>query len=117
MGLNFAIYESSKSFLGRQSEAYLASKNEGKNPDPPPKGWSVWSLVRSTLSGGFAGGVSKLVVFPLDTIKKRMQAQVLQNTLSGMGQLPRYRGMTHCFVDTWRQEGLGGLYKVKYIIF
>ena len=32
--------------------------------------------IRVMLLGGLAGGVSKFIVYPLDTVKKRLQAQV-----------------------------------------
>ena len=34
------------------------------------------NAIRVMLLGGLAGGVSKFIVYPLDTVKKRLQAQV-----------------------------------------
>jgi len=106
MGLSFALYETSKSFLS----------HFGHDTEQNPKSERVslaWGMLLSSLSGGFAGGVSKLAVFPFDTIKRRMQVQVLANTVEGIGHsMPKYRGMAHSFSDTLRCEGIRGLYKV-----
>lgn len=99
MGLNFAIYESCKSLVNRLQSV---TKEER----------SITSQVLSSgFSGAISGGVSKFLVFPLDTVKRRMQVQVLQNTLVGVGAMPKYTNMGQCFVDTLRSEGVPGLYK------
>lgn len=37
-----------------------------------------------------------------DTLKKRMQVQVLQNTLMGVGSVPQYDNVWHCVVKTYK---------------
>lgn len=79
MGLNFALYTT---FLGTHEP----------------------TMTHAGIAGGFAGLVSKCVVYPLDTIKKRMQAQALFGT----------RGYTHvvdCGLRVWKEEGWMALYR------
>jgi Mitochondrial carrier protein len=45
-----------------------------------------------------AGSVSWGVIVPLDVIKSRLQADNPQR--------PRYRGMVHCAVSSFRQDGI-----------
>ena len=67
-----------------------------------------------TLKGRVKGwGASKLIVYPLDTVKRRMQASVLQSTLGegGVGTVLKYRGIMDCLSLTIKGEGISGLYK------
>lgn len=48
--------------------------------------------------------IAKLLVYPLDTVKKRMQ-------LNGqIPSVPRYNGLVHCVRSIVEQEGFGALY-------
>ena len=78
MGLNFAAYE------------------EMRNISYTP-----------TTSGAIAGLSSKLMVYPLDTIKRRMQ---MQTVLHG-ANLPRYSSSLQCFHSMCRDEGVLALYR------
>lgn len=51
--------------------------------------------------------VSKVFEHPFDLTKVRLQAQVLDAT-------PRFRGPIDCLAQTWRKEGLRGLYRVRF---
>lgn len=111
IGLNFAFYELAKTtFAAETSE----TSTNGKR--------SLWMTLKHGLAGGIAGTASKVVVYPLDTIKKRMQAQVLQNTAtvlkSGLeattkasGSIPKYHGVMHCIATMMKEEGVMSLYK------
>jgi solute carrier family 25 thiamine pyrophosphate transporter 19 len=89
MGLNFTIYDKMK---------YLISKKDNK-------------YITNGISGAVAGGLSKFLVYPLDTIKKRMQAQVLENQVQGLSAAPRYTYIFHCVKSTIIYEGYVGFYK------
>jgi solute carrier family 25 thiamine pyrophosphate transporter 19 len=54
-------------------------------------------------AGAISGGLSKIVVYPLDTVKKRMQVQAV----SGQYQ---YRNMMDCFIKIVKTEGVKTLY-------
>lgn len=98
IGLNFALYDLAKSVVDLDQ----------KNANP------VLQTVKKSVAGGFAGTTSKLMVYPLDTIKRRMQASVLKSTLevpAGAAAAPQYKNMLDCFSKTLRAEGWQGLYR------
>jgi solute carrier family 25 thiamine pyrophosphate transporter 19 len=78
MGLSFAIYE------------YLTTDNH---------------VVGSAYAGSISGAFSKIVVYPLDTVKRRMQGQALS-----YGNY-YYRNTTDCIVTIFREEGCFAFYK------
>lgn len=90
MGLNFAIYEKMK---------YVMSNSDNHN------------FIKNGISGAISGGLSKFIVYPLDTIKKRMQVQVLENQVQGSSPTPRYISIWHCVKSTITYEGYIGFYK------
>lgn len=53
-----------------------------------------------------AGMVSEVFEYPFDLAKVRLQSQVLDNTA-------RYGGPLDCLMQTWRTEGVRGLYRVS----
>lgn len=90
MGLNFALYD------------YLVRKGDRVN-------------VRDAgAAGAISGGVSKFVVYPLDTIKKRLQAQAFE-TFWGSGikrsTSAHYKNMVDCGLSIFREEGVGAFYR------
>lgn len=146
MGLNFAIYELMKGVLkidqpppSIPSQPITSKKNKSavdrilsKQPSsssPIDKFLnqyqseiaSIKKIGQKFLCGGLAGGVSKLAVYPLDTIKKRLQTQGLRSSLSTGGTVGtssmnvltiHYNGIVDCFQKVIRTEGFKGLYKV-----
>lgn len=107
MGLNFAIYESMVSLGDR-----IKRRDDGSGDTQKKKGLSALRVVVGNgLCGAVAGGVSKFLVFPLDTVKKRMQLQVLSSTMEGASNFPRYKGLFDCIGTTMRTEGIKGFYK------
>ena len=59
------------------------------------------------MAGAFAGGVSRVVVAPLDVVKIRMQVQV--EPVSGMSG-GKYRGIVQCATTILKEEGARGLW-------
>ena len=140
LGLNFAIYELMKGVLRiDQSTSPTSSKTiNGKSvtgtkdrsiaiPTLPLDRFlhkyqaeiaSIKKIGQKFLCGGLAGAVSKFAVYPLDTIKKRLQTQGLRSSLGALGSsslnipVTHYNGIVDCFQKVVRTEGVKGLYKV-----
>jgi Mitochondrial carrier protein len=85
MGINFALYEA------------LSSSSHDT------------SVGLAAYAGSISGAVSKMIVYPLDTVKRRLQAQTYRN--SSAMTIQRYDGMMDCFVRVARQEGITGFYR------
>lgn len=54
--------------------------------------------------------VSEIFEYPFDLAKVRLQSQLLSS--AGSAQL-RFNGPLDCLKQTWKQEGLRGLYRVR----
>ncbi|KAI8807573.1 mitochondrial carrier domain-containing protein [Cladochytrium replicatum] len=65
------------------------------------------SALKDLASGSIAGVTGKVVEFPFDTVKLRLQTQPIGPT--GRGLL--FHGAIDCFGKTVRGEGVSGLYK------
>ena len=57
------------------------------------------------VAGAISGSSSKLLVYPLDTVKKRLQVQAYESNHV------RYQGTVDCLVQIVRHEGFGSLYR------
>jgi len=66
----------------------------------------VWNAIKDILSGTMGGVAQVLAGHPLDTVKVRLQTQVIEP-----GKPPPFTGMIDCFNKTWKKEGIRGLYK------
>ena len=129
MGLNFAIYETMKlltiktklqilpsSPLSPVSSLPFISKLHRKYSKEIDK---VQAISQKFVCGAVAGGMSKFLVYPLDTIKKRLQAQALYNIGSSTSSISsrHYDGIVDCFQKIVRDEGMHGLYRVSNEIY
>ena len=84
MGLNFAIYD----FLSDHATA-----------------------ANSAYAGSISGALSKIAVYPLDTVKRRLQAQAFLTADKASGQTI-YAGLCDCFRTIYQQEaGLPAFYR------
>lgn len=102
IGLNFALYDLAK--------GWIQTDGGGKIQSQRP--WL--DMIKKSAAGGFAGTASKLIVYPLDTVKRRMQAGVLRSTLEvaeGAPAMRRYRNMVDCVATILKDEGFQGLYR------
>ena len=68
--------------------------------------------IRSAIAGGGAGLMTKLVLYPLDISKKRLQMQGIVRDTSRYGTSMHYEGMIDCLRKIVKHEGFTtGLYK------
>lgn len=95
MGLSFGIYSSLNALVAEKREL-------------PISGLSYALSLIGT--GAVAGLLSKLVVYPMDTVKKRMQLRSVPRCAS-YGVIPHYETSWACAVDILQREGVLGLYK------
>ncbi|KAI8126940.1 hypothetical protein FF38_03247 [Lucilia cuprina] len=70
----------------------------------------LWGLV----NGCMAGVISKVVVYPLDFIKKRLQLQGFQESRKTFGRNQKCSNIKECVRVTLREEGVMGFYKGMY---
>jgi len=119
MGLNFALYESFKKLGNGKESPVNETVGSSSSSIAPSKSANagilgvIVSMLKKAVYGGAAGGLSKFTVYPLDTVKKRLQAQVLKNTMSQGVVTPafQYRGILHCFQSIYVHEGVKGFYR------
>jgi len=90
MGLNFAIYD------------FLITQGENDRSK---------SIGLSGYAGSISGATSKIIVYPLDTVKKRIQIQSVFGSASTTTVLYNYSGMWDCLATMIRTEGIQGLYR------
>lgn len=93
MGLSFGIYSSLNVLVAEKREVSGLSY--------------ALSLIGT---GAVAGLLSKLVVYPMDTVKKRMQLRSVPRCES-YGVIPHYETSSACAMDILQREGVLGLYK------
>nr|AKN21584.1 slc25a-16 [Schmidtea mediterranea] len=68
-------------------------------------------ILQSALSGGIAGSMAKICVYPVDIIKKRMQVQGFEKARSKFGKLHVSKGVVKCIKVIFLVEGIGGYFK------
>ena len=88
MGINFALYD------------YIVRMTERHN------------VGGAGAAGAVAGGTSKLLVYPMDTVKRRLQAQSFGRTsVSELTPSMQYKGMRDCIIKISQNEGVAAFYK------
>lgn len=66
----------------------------------------------SLICGSGAGVLSKIIIYPLDVVKKRLQVQGFDKARAEFGGVRHYLGMRHCLYTIAREEGIiRGFYK------
>jgi len=111
MGLFFGSYETIRhSFVA--IEPLKTAVNGGKQNNDVHASSGSQSGWEDALSGTLGGIIAKTGVFPLDTIRKRLQVQGPTRGLYVHGDIPLYeRGILRCGADVVRREGWRGLYR------
>lgn len=57
--------------------------------------------------------ISVVLEYPFDLAKVRLQAQLLVPSSS---TAMRFEGPMHCLTQTWKEEGVRGLYRVSWFV-
>lgn len=93
-------------FEGIQFACYEALKEKAEQKRWPKWRWhsskTQMTPVDYLVLGSLSGMVAQTIAYPLDSIKKRLQAQA--------GHRIEYRGMAHCVQVVMEQHGIRGLY-------
>ncbi|KAG6423224.1 hypothetical protein SASPL_113613 [Salvia splendens] len=81
----------------------LAEEAKLAKAEIKPSKYQVYSICKSLVAGGVAGGVSRTAVAPLERLKILLQVQNPHNI--------KYSGTVQGLKYIWRTEGLRGLFK------
>lgn len=107
-GSTFMSYKLFKDFWSRTfDEKSAKSTNDTRMADRG--NGREW--MKNLVCGASSGIVSKTIVYPFDSMKKRLQVQGFEEARSQFGRVERYSSTLHCFSRIRRQESLLGLYK------
>lgn len=123
LAVTFAVYEQCGSFWDRHvSPLFPHAIASASAAGPPPDGADHSShhqqakhgadaQMKSLICGGIGGTAGKLAVYPLDTVKKRLQVQGMVRD-ARYGAMRSYDGIWHALVTIAREEGVvRGWYK------
>ncbi|XP_060559610.1 mitochondrial thiamine pyrophosphate carrier-like [Ruditapes philippinarum] len=96
MGLQFGFYA-----LLQNVWNTVFNLPQGHHPD----------TIESFICGSGSGFFSKLLIYPLDLMKKRLQIQGFEEARHRFGKVSKYSGLVHCIKTLVKEEGILGLYK------
>ncbi|RVD82671.1 uncharacterized protein DFL_007089 [Arthrobotrys flagrans] len=113
MGLFFGSYEGVKAGLLRlpSPTSYLPPEITKTAKDHPIISSIAGRGSIDAIAGILGGIVAKTGVFPLDTIRKRLQVQGPTRGKYVHGDIPVYEGVVRCGREVVRREGWRGLYR------
>lgn len=86
--------------------AASSSSSSSSNATRPSTG-----IICNLAAGAFSGIFSKSLIYPLDSIKKRLQVQGFEEARNKFGSTRVYRGVIDCTKKIIREETVLGLYK------
>ncbi|OWF49792.1 mitochondrial thiamine pyrophosphate carrier-like [Mizuhopecten yessoensis] len=96
MGLQFGLYSGLTSIWQWMEHRPLGGK---------------LGITESLVCGAGSGIISKLIAYPLDMTKKRLELQGVEQIRKEFGAIRVYRGFINCLVCVLREEGVRGMYK------
>jgi solute carrier family 25 thiamine pyrophosphate transporter 19 len=118
MGLSFALYEKleernhhSNHQKKQDKKTEEANETENEHENNLAEAYRWWL---SAFYGGLSGGIARVVVHPLDTLKRRMQAQVFVSAhteVYGEQSTRTFPNSWVCLRHIVREEGVLALYK------
>jgi len=88
----------------RDAHHVLAADSLAKHIEPSQAHQQAIAALKDVVFGSFAGMAGKYIEYPFDTVKVRLQSQPDNMPL-------RYTGPVDCFRQSFRRDGLGGLYR------
>ena len=71
----------------------------------------ISGIAESFICGSLSGVTSKILVYPFDLTKKRLQIQGFEEARVKFGSTRKYSGMFDCLLSVSKEEGYRGLYK------
>ncbi|XP_075418324.1 mitochondrial thiamine pyrophosphate carrier [Tenrec ecaudatus] len=95
-GFQFSFYSSLK-----QAYEWAVPAAEGKTN----------GNIKNLVCGSGAGVISKILTYPLDLFKKRLQVGGFEHARETFGQVRRYSGLLDCAKQVLREEGSQGFFK------
>lgn len=78
---------------------------------PPINDGDEDSVIKNLTAGAIAGTFAKSLIYPLDSIKKRLQVQGFEEARTKFGSVRKYGGTIDCMIKIAREETLFGLFK------
>jgi Mitochondrial carrier protein len=113
MGLNFAIYDWLISCSTTTSSNTSSIENQASKRND-----TKVSIGLSAYAGSLSGALSKMAVYPLDTVKRRLQAQAFFPTSAMCDSVEgrpyhhhHYKGMWDCILTIFQKEGCRSFYR------
>ncbi|XP_059168962.1 mitochondrial thiamine pyrophosphate carrier-like isoform X2 [Physella acuta] len=70
--------------------------------------------LEAIVCGSGSGALSKLMIYPLDVVKKRLQVQGFEEARKFFGVVRNYNGLIHCVILSIQEEGIRSLFKGLY---
>ncbi len=86
---------------------YLMARVRVSSADKGASSSSIPASIATGCVGAMSGGLSKLAVYPMDTVKKRLQRQAFY----GPQGAATYKGALYCTLAIARDEGARALYR------
>ncbi|XP_014779968.1 mitochondrial thiamine pyrophosphate carrier [Octopus bimaculoides] len=96
-GLTFGFHTVFTSILGNDRKTHST--------------FSIENQIKTFISGLSSGMSAKLIVYPFDVVKKRLQVQGFKEARCQFGKVRSYSGMVSCLQWVFFEEGIRGLYK------
>ena len=133
MGCNFAIYDYLTTTTSTRTTTH-ADDDPTSSHTATSSGDKSVSIGLSAYAGSISGALSKMMVYPLDTVKRRLQAQAFftsshvwqdgshhhnsQDTTTAShtntshpSRHKHYNGMYDCILSIYRNEGMASFYR------
>lgn len=96
-GIKFCTFDAAQRFVEQRRSGAGSRANSSADPNAPPRVGVVTKLWCGALAGTAAG----FIMYPNDTVRKRMQVEPAGT----------FRGAVHCYTETFRDGGVRRFYR------